>query len=118
MIYGRTAGSGGARIDGGTGLEEDAARRRLVAAAGLTAGTAGPASAEPGYPCSLTTSATLYYTVNSAGGTSPEVTLTAGRGFQPSGSTFNDQIGRTWIYGYGAEHTDRNGWVMRRQTDC
>ncbi len=90
----------------------------LFAAAGLTAGTAGPASAEPGYPCSLTASATLYYTVNSAGGTSPEVTLTAGRGFQPSGSTFNDQIGRTWIYGYGAEHTDRNGWVMRRQTDC
>ena len=31
---------------------------------------------------------------------------------------YDDDLGRQWIYGHGAEHPDRDGYVLRDHTSC
>ncbi len=89
-----------------------------VAVGGLTVGMASPASAEDGYLCNTTENAPLYANVDGSGGSFYLFTLSPGRGFRASGMGIIDNSDRTWIYGHGAEHPDRDGWVLLSHTTC
>ncbi len=89
-----------------------------TAVAGLCLGVTGSASAEDGFLCNTTASAPFYAGMDSGGGTSYLFTLSAGRGFRASGVGRDDAYEREWIQGHGAEHPDREGWVLRDHTNC
>ncbi len=87
-----------------------------VSAAVLT--VAGPASADDPYLCMTTENAPFYAGIDSTGGVSYLFTLSAGRGFRTNGHFLNDALGRDWMSGHGAEHPDREGWVLLDHTNC
>ncbi len=89
----------------------------VIATGGLVAGLAGPASADDGILCMTTENAPLYANVDGSGGSFYLFTLSGGRGFRWSGMAYgiDDQV---WIYGHGAEHPDRDGWVLASHTNC
>ncbi len=90
-----------------------------VAVAGLSLGVAGSASAEnPPGVCTTIEDAPFYAGMNDGGGTSYLFTLSAGRGFSTTAAFFYDSYGRYWISGHGAEHPDREGWVLAAHTNC
>ncbi len=80
--------------------------------------TAGPASAEDGYLCQTTENAPFYADLGAGGGTDYLFTLSGGRGFRASGTGTDDDQEREWIAGHGAEHPDREGWILRSHTNC
>ena len=90
----------------------------VTAVAGLCLGVTGSASAESGYLCNTIESAPFYAGMNNGGGTSYLFTLSPGRGFATSGAFFYDSYGRYWLAGHGAEHPDREGWVLAAHTTC
>ncbi|MGH3376217.1 MAG: hypothetical protein ACRDP6_15895 [Actinoallomurus sp.] len=89
-----------------------------TAVAGLCLGVTGSASAEGPPVCLTTESAPFYAGMDNGGGTSYLFTLSAGRGFSTSGAFFYDGYGRYWLAGHGAEHPDREGWVLAAHTTC
>lgn len=89
-----------------------------VAAGGLSIGAAGTASAADGYLCLTVENAPFYLAVNGSGGAGYQFTLSPGRGFRANGAGFIDGYGRGWIEGHGAEHPDREGWVLQSHTNC
>ncbi len=88
-----------------------------VAVSGLSIAGAGSASAEDGFLCNTVENAPFYLAVNSAGGAGYLFTLSPGRGFRASGAGYDDGTNE-WIAGHGAEHPDREGWVLRSHTTC
>ncbi len=90
-----------------------------TAVTGLCLGVTGSASAEgaPGV-CTTIESAPFYAGMDNGGGTSYLFTLSAGRGFSTTAAFFYDSYGRYWISGHGAEHPDREGWVLAAHTNC
>ena len=82
----------------------------------LTMVTAGPAAAAEQL-CKTTESAPFYASVDSAGGESYLFTLSADRGFRAT-DLYDDAGNRYWVRGHGAEHPDREGWVLMSHTDC
>lgn len=92
----------------------------IAAAVAISVGAltvAGPASADPN-ECQTTESAPFYADWDASGGVSYLFTLSAGRGFRSNGSYLFDSLGRQWISGHGAEHPDREGWVIQSHTNC
>lgn len=90
----------------------------VVTIGGIAVGTAGPASADDGILCMTTQDAPFYAGVDGGGGTNYLFALGADRGFRASGTGMDDGYGREWISGHGAEHPDREGWVLRAHTSC
>ncbi len=86
----------------------------VMAVSGLV--TAGPARAD--ILCNTTEDAPFYAGFGVEGGTSYLFTLSADRGFRASENLYGDTYNREWIYGHGAEHPDRDGWVLRSHTSC
>jgi len=62
--------------------------------------------------------ASLYSGVGAEGGTGYLFTLSGGRGFRAIDALYSDNFGRYWVYGHGAEHPDRDGFVLMDHTDC
>ena len=89
-----------------------------VAVGGLSIGVAGTASAEDGYLCNTVENAPFYLAVNGSGGAGYLFTLSPGRGFNANGHGYIDGNDNEWIEGHGAEHPDREGWVLRGHTTC
>ena len=95
-------------------------RRFAVLAAGMLAGSAitlaGPASAAQVQPadvvCNLTSNAYLFVSMSHAGGSGAQFTLHKGRGFHSYEHYYFDDDHRNWVYGYGAEHPDVDGWIL------
>ncbi len=81
----------------------------------LTMATAGPAAADQ--LCQTTENAPFYDSISSGGGESYLFTLSGGRGFNATG-LYSDASNRYWVHGHGAEHPDREGWVLMAHTDC
>lgn len=89
----------------------------VAAAAGaLTLATAGPAAATEQL-CQTNENAPFYQNVNNDGGVGYLFTLSGGRGFRATG-LYSDAYQRLWVYGHGAEHPDREGWVLQAHTNC
>lgn len=90
-----------------------------VALGGLTYGITTNASANDGYLCMTKENAPFYDNFNFRdGGTNYLFTLSPNRGFRASGGAGPDDYGRYWISGHGAEHPNREGWVLRSHTTC
>lgn len=94
-------------------LTAAAAAAAMVGA--LTMATAGPAAADE--LCSTTENAPFYASIGGTGGEGYLFTLSPGRGFRAIG-VYIDVYQRPWIHGHGAEHPDREGWVLGSHTNC
>ena len=98
----------------------------LATATAFTLAFAGSAvAAEPaeasdtgGILCMLTSDAWLYASVDPWGGNVYLRTLHAGRGFRWHYYGTNDEYGRPWYYGHGAEAPDQDGWVLGDHLSC
>ncbi len=88
----------------------------MIATGGVVAGVASPASAD--FLCMTVENAPLYTSVDAYGsGQGYLFTLSPNRGFRWDGRGISFE-NRTWIHGHGAEHPDREGWVLASHTSC
>ena len=94
--------------------------RFATVAAGVLVGSAialaGPAPAAQVQPtdwvCNLTGNAYLDQFMSHEGGYGRLFTLHKGRGFHSYEQYYQDDSGRAWVYGYGAEHPGVDGWIL------